>query len=346
MSATKPLVLLTGPNGFVGAHVLDRLLKNNYRVRGAVRSLSKAHYFERKYAEAAATGDLTFVEVPDIQAAGALDEAAQGADYICHVASPYFTSSRDPIRELVEPAVNGTRNVVSSALKSRTLKRMTIVSSMASVVDLSKNPRGGYTYTADDWDPITLDEAGRDGFLGYHASKTFAERAAWDLWREARARHEIDWDLVTFCPPMIYGPPIQEVDPGKGVPGLNTSLTRLITSIEGKDPNFAPKVATPGLPAWVDVRDVAEAHVRSLQLEKGVSERFLLCGGVDYYEDGLAGLRARGEKGLGEEGAHVVPGKHFGMDRTKAEKMLRLQFTPFHKTVEDCWDAVKQLGLI
>ncbi|KIV87689.1 hypothetical protein PV11_03219 [Exophiala sideris] len=342
MSPMKSLVLLTGPNGFVGAHVLDLLLKNHYRVRGTVRSLSKATYFKNKYPEASASGCLSFVAVPDIQAPGALDEAVDGVDYICHVASPYFTSSNDPIKELVEPAVNGTRNVVSSALKSKTLKRMTIMSSFASVVDLSKNPRGGYTYTAEDWDPVTPEEAAKDGFMGYHASKTFAERAAWEMWKEAKP----DWDLVTFCPPMIYGPPMQEVDKSKGIDGMNTSIKRLITSVQGEDPAFKPKVATPGLPAWVDVRDVAQAHVRALALEKGVSERFLLCGGVDYFEDGLAGLRARGEKGLGEEGAHVVPGKHFGIDRSKAEEVLKLKFTPFEKTVEDSWEAVKQLGLI
>ncbi|KIX08534.1 uncharacterized protein Z518_03190 [Rhinocladiella mackenziei CBS 650.93] len=334
------LVLLTGPNGFVGAHVLEHLLRSHFRVRGTVRSLSKATYLQNKYAAASSNGDLAFVVVPDIQAPGALDSAAQGVDYICHVASPYFTSSNDPIKELVEPAVNGTRNVVSSALKTKTLKKMTVLSSFASVVDLSKNPRGGYTYTSDDWDPVTMEEAAKDGYMGYHASKTFAERTAWEVWKDAKAKGEITWDLVTFCPPMIYGPPVQEIHQENGVEGLNTSIKRLITSIQGQDPNFKPKVATPGLPAWVDVRDVAEAHVRALtMLEKGVSERFLLCGGVDYFEDGLAGLRARGEKGLGEEGVHVVPGEHFGLDRSKAEKMLKLEFTPFQKTVEDSWEA-------
>ena len=191
-----------------------------------------------------------------------------------------------------------------------------------------------------------MEEAAQNGVLGYHASKTFAERTAWEMWKEAKGKGEIDWDLVAFCPPMIYGPPIQEVHLEQGVAGLNTSIKRLVTSIQGQDPEFKPRVATPGLPAWVDVRDVAKAHVRSLALEKGVSERFLLCGGVDYFEDGLAGLRAKGEKGLGEEGAHCVPGKHFSIDRSKAEEILKLEFTPFQKTVEDSWEAVKQLGLI
>ncbi|KAJ9613773.1 hypothetical protein H2204_014660 [Knufia peltigerae] len=346
MATAKPLVLLTGPNGFVGAHVLDVLLKNNYRVRGTVRSLSKATFLEKKHPRACAEGDLTFVAVPDIQAPGALDEAAQGAEYICHVASPYFVFSSDPIKELVEPAVNGTRNVVSSALKSKTLKRMTILSSFASVVDLSKSPRPGYTYTADDWDPVTPEQAARDGYYGYHASKTFAERAAWDMWKEAKDKGEATWDLVTLCPPMIYGPPGHEIHEEKGVEGLNTSLMYLTLGVKGQLPEYKPKVATPGLPAWVDVRDVAEAHAKALVLDEGVSERFLLCGGVDYFEDGLAGLRARGEEGLGEEGAHCDRTKHFDLDRAKAEEMLKLQFVPFQETVEDTWEALKQIGLV
>ena len=90
---------------------------------------------------------------------------------------------------------------MSSALKADKLKRLTIMSSFASVVDLEKNPRGGYVYTDKDWDPVTLEQGKKDGFWGYHASKTFAERAAWDLWKEAKPA----WDLVTFCPPMVYG---------------------------------------------------------------------------------------------------------------------------------------------
>lgn len=339
-TGVKPLVLLTGPNGFVGAHVLDHLLKAGYRVRGTVRSRSKAEFFENKYADN--LDDISFSVVPDIQAPNALDEAMKDVDYVCHVASPYFTSSSDPLKELIEPAVNGTKNVMSSALKANKLKRLTIMSSFASVVDLDKNPRAGYTYTDKDWDPVTLEKGQEDGYWGYHASKTFAERAAWDMWKENKP----SWDLITFCPPMVYGPPIHEVSPEKGVDGLNTSIKRLVTSIMGKDPNFSPKVATPGLPAWVDVRNVADAHVNALSLLEGTSERFLLCGGVDYFEDGLTGLRQRGEKALGQEGAHCDRSKHFAIDRSKAERILKVEFIPFEKTVEDTWERVKELQLV
>ncbi len=114
----------------------------------------------------------------------------------------------------------------------------------------------------------------------------------------------------------------------------------------GTDPVFAPKVATPGLPAWVDVRNVADAHANALKLPNGQSERFLLCGGVDYFEDGIQGLRARGEKGLGEPGARCDLSKHFSIDRSKAEEMLDLDFISFEKSVEDVWANMKMLGFV
>ena len=64
---------------------------------------------------------------------------------------------------------------------------------------------------------------------------------------------------------MIYGPPIHEVDIAKGIDGLNTSVSRLLAGITGTDSAFAPKVTSPGLPHWVDVRDVAKAHVSALK---------------------------------------------------------------------------------
>jgi nucleoside-diphosphate-sugar epimerase len=83
----KPLVLLTGPNGFVGAHVLDRLLSEGFQVRGTVRSQAKADFFRKNYASQ--SSDISFLVVPDIQAPNALDAAMTDADYVCHVASPY-----------------------------------------------------------------------------------------------------------------------------------------------------------------------------------------------------------------------------------------------------------------
>jgi nucleoside-diphosphate-sugar epimerase len=342
--SNKPLVLVTGPNGFVGAHVFSALLNAGYRVKGTIRSKSKAEYLEKRFS--AFTDNFTFVIVPDLQAPHALDEAVQDVDYICHVASPYFVAKNDPIKELVEPAVNGTKNVLASAIKAPKLKRLIVLSSFASMNDLGKSPRPGYVYTEKDWNPVTEAEAASNGMLGYVASKTFAERAAWDLWKAAKDAGTISWDLVTLCPPMIYGPPLHEVDLAKGISGLNTSTNRVLAGITGTDAAFAPKVSVPGLPHWVDVRDVAKAHVNTLGLALGSSDRFALCSSAEYYEDGLAELRAQGVTGLGEEGARIDIKDHFTIDASKAKTVLGIDFIPLNRTLSDVFAWGKENGFV
>jgi nucleoside-diphosphate-sugar epimerase len=338
---SSPLVLVTGPSGFVGAHVFKALLNAGYRVRGTLRSDKHITFLKSEYPEASSR--MSFAIVKDLQAPHALDQAVQDVDYICHVASPYTYTVKDPWKELVMPAMEGTRNVMQSAIDhAKQLKRVTVLSSFASVVDLSKNPRPGYVYTDKDWDPVTEEQAKQDANFGYHASKTFAERTAWDMHKAAKP----SWDLVTFCPPMIYGPPVHEVDASKGIDGLGTSLKRLLSSIMGKDPEYAPKVPPFRLPASADVRDVAKAHVKALSLPQGSSDRFLLCQGMNNFEDGLVNLREQGEKGLGEPGPRIDRADHFSLDASKAEQKLGMEFIPFTQTVEDTWKAAKDLGII
>lgn len=340
--ATKPLVLVTGASGFVGAHVLASLLHANYRVLSTLRTQHHIDFLSRKYASHIASQDLSFALVPDIQAPHALDDPAQQADYICHLASPYFTSATDPWAELVQPAVQGTRNVLASASAARRVRRVVVLSSFAAVNDINDLVRPGYVYTEADWNPVTEAQAHEDGVKGYFASKTFAEMEAWKFWKEEKP----GWDLVTLCPPMIYGPAVHEVNAAKGVNGLGTSLKGLLTGLMGKTPGFAPKVATPSLPPSVDVRDVAGAHVKALGLSSGTSERFLLCQGLAYLEDGLTGLRKQGEEDLGEEGEKIDLKKHYTLDTRKAEETLGITWIPFTKTVEDTWTQAKADGLL
>ena len=174
----KPLVLLTGPNGFMSAQVLSGLLNAGYRVRGVVRSLAKATHLEKSHARHVKSDDLTFECVLDIQREDAFDAVVADVNFCCHVASPYFTISDNLLQDLIEPAINGTRNAMASALKSTTLKRLAVMSSFASVVDLAKKPRPGYIYTSNDCDPLTIKEGAKGGYLACHVNKTEAEKVA------------------------------------------------------------------------------------------------------------------------------------------------------------------------
>lgn len=221
---------------------------------------------------------------------------------------------------------------------------LTILSSFASVVDLAENPRPGYVYTSNDWDSLTKEEGAKNGYLAYHVSKTKVKRVAWQMHKKADS--PAHFEISTFCPPMIYGPPLHEVDPSKGIAGLNTSLKRLLSSVTGQDSTGPGRVLTFGLPAFVDVRKVAAAHVAALSLGKGVSEHFALCGGMAYFEDRLTGLRAAGEQGLGREGDEIDKTGWYTVDRMRAEGVLDLNFIRFEETVADIWRWAKEAGFI
>ena len=339
----KSIVLVTGPSGYVGAHVFDAVLNAGYKARGTLRSEDKADFLKKKYSSTEYADDVSFAIVPDIQAPGALDDAVKDVEYICHVASPFFIAKHDPVKELIEPAVHGTKNVVNSALKAPHLKRLVIMSSFAAIkMHYKLENEENKTYTPEDWNTVTEEDVKKDPGKGYSASKTFAERAAWDMWKEAKP----SWDLVTLNPPMLYGPPIHQIHVDRGIEGLNTSLARMVLGIQGETPDFKPKVSLPPLPAWVDVRDVAKAHVAALALPKGTNERFLFCSGIDYFEDGLSKLRARGVKGLGEPGEKCDPKNHFSIDSSKAREMLNFDPILFPESTEDTWDRLVELHLI
>lgn len=154
MSSAKPLALLTGATGFVGAQVLESLVNSLYRVIAPVCSPKKAYQLQSKYATQLSSKQLALVTVPDSAAPHALDDTLKDfpITFIVRLASPYFTTTNNPIEELVQPAVRATHNVMLSALTygSPSLERLTLLSSSASVVDLSRDPRAGYTYTSDE----------------------------------------------------------------------------------------------------------------------------------------------------------------------------------------------------
>jgi len=146
---------LTGPSGYLGAHVLQQLLDKGYRVRGTVRSERKINQIRKQYADA---GDrLELVVVEDMQVDGAFDSFLDGSphsltflivdvDGICHVASPFHFKPQDNERDLLLPAIKGTTSLLNSALKAPSVKRIVITSTMATISHIGKGVWPGKVY--------------------------------------------------------------------------------------------------------------------------------------------------------------------------------------------------------
>ena len=180
---------------------------------------------------------------------------------MCTCIQPVYYDIQDNEKELMRPAIVGTESVLSAALREPSVRRIVITSSFAAVFDAAHGLRPGYVYTAADWNPITYDEGAAPGtspILGYRAGKKFAELAAWKCVRpdigDPRAPRP-HFDVVTLCPPMVFGP---VVHPVARLADLNDSNADL-WGVTARDPLPVPRV-----PCWVDVRDLAAAHVEAL----------------------------------------------------------------------------------
>ena len=120
-------------------------------------------------------------------------------------------------RDLLDPATKGTKEALKAIQKDAPqVKRVVIISSFASIMDLRQGNRPGYTYSEKDWNPVTYEQAkSGDVVAAYCASKTLAEKAAWDFVKTEKP----NFDLATICPPMVYGP----LDHVADLDHLNTS---------------------------------------------------------------------------------------------------------------------------
>ncbi len=246
MSDTNTIVTVTGASGFVGSWIVCQLLEKGYRVRGTVRGAPDAEKYAFLRDLDGADEGLELVQ-GELLTAGSYDEAMEGADYCIHTASPYALDVDDPKTDLVDPAVQGTKNVLEAAKKGG-VRRVVLTSSMAAITD---EPGGDEVLTEEVWN-----EKSSLGRNPYYYSKTMAERAAWDFAEDCET-----FDLVVINPFLIVGPSL--------TPSLNTSNEIFVNLLDGEFPGIIR--LTWGM---VDVRDVARAHILAMEND-GASGRHL-----------------------------------------------------------------------
>ncbi|KAF7974705.1 hypothetical protein HWV62_11491 [Athelia sp. TMB] len=333
MSSTKDLVLITGATGFLAQHVVSATLAAGYRVRGTIRSPSSGRALQAKFPT-----DFESVVVPDV-ASSDLTAALKDVTYVLHTASPYTFAITNGEEELLKPAINGTLNVLRAAHKAG-VKKVVITSSFAAINDASKGgPWRAYEYTEKDWNPTTYEQAAAPGAqpgMVYSASKKLAETAAWDFAKE----HGLE--LVALNPPMIYGPALQ--DSATSPKALNTSAAMIYKLFSGE----VTEVPEDGLPLFVDVRDVAEAHVRALH-PAATGARIPLCGGaftwlqaVEHLSRKYPALQSRLAKPSAKAKADERVQATIST-RVAAEKLGMDKFIGWEQSLDDTVDSLLEL---
>ena len=253
---SAPVALVTGASGFIASHIVQQLLKTgNVRVRGTVRSLK----VEEKVVPLLgmvpdARYPLELVEAELLQE-DCWTEALRGVTYVYHVASPVLVFEKE--ETLVRQAVEGTLNVLKACVTAGTVKRFVFTSSLSAVVVSDHLNDPTYTYIESDWSVEAMCD-------GYEKSKLLAERAALDF--VSKLDDDKKFELSVINPGAAMGPLLTNV--------CSSSAQLSDQLLSGKMPVLT-EVSFP----TVDVRDVAAAHIRTMELDGAAGQRYIVSGG-------------------------------------------------------------------
>jgi nucleoside-diphosphate-sugar epimerase len=244
-------ILVTGGTGFIASHIILQLLGEKHRVRTTVRSLKREADVRGMLRQGGAepSDRLTFFEA-DLQSDAGWTEAAAGCDYVQHVASPFPAAVPKHEDELIVPAREGALRVLKAAREAG-VKRVVLTSSFAAI---------GYGHkpqTAPFNETYWTDTSGND-VTAYVKSKSFAEKAAWDF----MAKEGGALELSVVNPVAVFGPVLG--------PDFSTSVLLIQRLLTGTVPG-SPKLNF----GVVDVRDIADLHLRAMVQPAAKGERFL-----------------------------------------------------------------------
>ncbi|HEY3637195.1 MAG TPA: aldehyde reductase [Rhizomicrobium sp.] len=248
-------VLVTGGSGFIASHCIRQLLAAGHHIRATLRDIDRGPELRAVLQKAGTeAGDRLTFFAADLNADPGWTEAAAGCEFVLHVASPFPPTVPRTADELVAPARDGALRVLRAA-RDTGVKRVVLTSSFAAIgygKPQQKTPFDETSWTNPEGDDVTA----------YVKSKTLAERAAWDfVMREAGTL-----ELSVINPVGVFGP-VMSAD-------YSTSILLVQRLMDG---------AMPGCPRLyfgvVDVRDVADLHIRAMTAPAARSERFLAVSG-------------------------------------------------------------------
>lgn len=250
------MVLVTGGSGFIGSHIVLQLLHAGHQVRTTVRSAARERDVRAMLAVGglADAGNRLSFAVADLENDEGWAQAVAGCEYVMHVASPFPPTLPKHEDELIVPAREGAVRVLRAARDAK-VKRVVLTSSFAAIGYGHPEHQGPFDETS--W----TDPAGAD-VLPYTKSKTLAERAAWEF----IAKEGGGLELATVNPVGVFGPVLG--------PDYSSSILLVQRLMDG---------ALPGCPKMtfgvVDVRDVADLHLRAMESPAAKGERFLAVSG-------------------------------------------------------------------
>ena len=260
-------VLVTGTTGFIGLHCVQQLLEKGFAVNGTLRSFDrKDEVINALSSHNTSTEHLALFETDLLDDKG-WDKAIEGCEYILHVASPFVLT---PENEdfFVRPAVEGSLRVLKLA-NNHNIKKVVLTSSFAAMADTLEEK--------DSFDESDWSDPNKKSIRAYGKSKTLAEKAAWNFMSSDKP----SFTLTVINPVAVTGPSLSK--------DIGTSNSIISQMINGNIPGTS-KVHI----GFVDVRDVAAAHVTAMLNKKTDGERIIVSEKTLWMDEVATILRTAG----------------------------------------------------
>jgi nucleoside-diphosphate-sugar epimerase len=339
----KGVVLVTGGSGFIGGWCVISLLQQGYVVRTTVRNLNRESEVRARIAKVTDPGNRLSFHPADLMADAGWDAAAEGCDYVLHVASPLGVAEPKDPDELIVPAREGAKRAVKAAIKAGA-KRVVLTSSVAAT-SKGEDP-ADWVADETDWTDLSDRRVG-----AYARSKTIAERAAWDL---IAAEGGGKTTLATVNPSLVLGPV------------LSSDYSESVQVVERLLSGRVPGVPRLGFNV-VDVRDVADLHIRAMTAPQAAGQRYIAAGNYAWMGDLADLLRANLGPAAAKVPSRKVPdlvvrlvglfdkdlgsvtprlGHQHDVTSAKAQSQLGWRPRPTAETVIDCANSLIAEGLV
>ncbi|KIL87019.1 hypothetical protein FAVG1_09573 [Fusarium avenaceum] len=323
-------LVITGVSGHVGFRVLVEALSRGYKVRAVIRNASQSEQIKATDSVKPYLAQVEFAVVPDLLVPGAFHGILDGADGVVHVASPLPSGSDNFKRDLIDPAVNATVNILKAAKEVSTIKRVVITSSIATLItwDYIISSDTTKVFTARDaLTPTNLDGPFANAIDAYGVSKAAALAATERFIEEEKPSFEV----INILPSMVTGKNELNRSPedvGKGSNG--TTLGVLLNN----------KSEFPTLGVSVHVNDVARAHIDALNTAFQGNRNYLCSsGGVEgtTWDDAKDIVRRHLPKAVADgvlplEGSQ--PSRPIRLDSSETEEAFGWKFASFEEQVK------------
>ena len=255
-------VLVTGGSGFIALHCIDMLLDKGYIVRTTIRSQSRKDEIYKAMSKYSDLDNILEFHICDLLKDDGWNDAVSECNFVLHVASPFILEVPNDENVLIKPAVDGTLRVLN-ACKKNNVSKVVLTSSVAAIAYGHNQEK---IFDESDWSNISENS----GITPYAKSKTLAEKAAWEFVENLSEDQQFDFTVIN--PVGVFGP--------------------MLTSDIGTSNSLVSKLINGELPAcpathmgYVDVRDVAKAHIFSMLNESTNDKRIIVSESEMFFVD-------------------------------------------------------------